>query len=1467
MKKVWLRVELPPLYPKIPPNIKIEKFEGLRRHTRNQIRAFIQDKPKTMPDQEMGHAIIDDIKTIFLDGDGSGFDEMQTQSLDAERLAQEEEKKRLAEEEAIKREQELKERQSSAEAAEREKHALAAQQILESLQEEEQKAQEDALRKANLVLDDNKQSQLRVSDVTTFESVLKTRSGEGTPLRFMSVYGNSLICDKPHKKTYLVKAYVSQDLTRSPILVMKVITVRQGTMSMSGSELRHKMHASEQELKRLKDLNCPYLVDFLGLMLHADPRSNGSKYDVYTLFEHANGGSLLDLLRMVGNLSSHSARPWMIQLAEAVEFYHSNALVHGFIDKSKVLLFRSPSGNTVVKLLANIESQLPLLPRRKIVNDSKKFPPRWTPPEFTEGRHAVATQKTDVWDLGVVFAEMAFGPDLKANFTSLCHLLDERELSSPFKELLQSIFRYDSKHRPKAFDIPTFEFFRLNSQFTSTSRGGIGGVGENPPSPALIRPRSGSLAPVSSSRYASDFQEEHPLGKGGFGQVVKARNKFDNRVYAVKKISSRSESSLQQALSETILLSRVSHPYVVRYHAAWVEDTFGNIDEADDSEDDSGPGHTYTTRSEGGRIHQSSTTGGYDYMRRKGIPHVGREDRVSTGPIDVVFEEDTPTTLRATPSTSRKDTSSDASSDEDDSDGDESEESEGSDGEEEDSEDDYTDEEDEEAEESVRRSVEAPAQIKTLYIQMEYCKNQTLRGLIDHEGPLEKDLLWKIFRQICDGLRDIHSHNIIHRDLKPDNIFIDDALDPRIGDFGLATSGQSMPAVTASQSHDQGPDFTRDIGTTYYVAPEVSTSSQYTTKVDMYSLGIIFFEMCYQFSTGMERAEILQEIRKENHVLPEVFNTQQKKAQGEIINSLIVHNPNERPTANDLLQSGRIPFHLGEEELKKSVLKILDNPQTAEYQKILNTIFSHGSRSKGLEGLDLTWDQNDSHKWRSPSEMLVYSHVPDRLSAIFRRHGALQTSRKILFPSWDGYTDGAVRLLGPSGNLLQLRYDLTFPYARAIAKKIAASNKPGMLVEKTFAFGDVYRRKTVHGEPEQLKEVDFDIVTADYVDFPLKAAEVIKVLDEIIEEFPPLRNTNMCFHLNHGDILEAIMDFCNIDTAKRPAVKDAISHLHAKRSAEQVRADLLELGVASTSINDLFRFDFRSSARKARERLTAIFGPQGKRTLSPIFEGLQAILDYCELLQVKRRIYVRPLASQNARLFRGSMLFQCVFDLKNWDVFAAGGRYDELIRSLAGSRSADTYVAVGFNLSCTRLCRIMTGYLQLEKKPRLSLSDMPGIWRQRRCDVLVASFDDTIRLSDGVAYVAYLWANNISAELASETSSSNELFKEYEDVDHSWIIIVKHDTLKVVMMPQRDDFEMKKSKSDLVDYLRSALHQRNNQENMVTKQDNPVQLQETTRERNAKVRWIGGNAKSKRGIKRADAEDQGKCSSKSATII
>jgi eukaryotic translation initiation factor 2-alpha kinase 4 len=84
-------------------------------------------------------------------------------------------------------------------------------------------------------------------------------------------------------------------------------------------------------------------------------------------------------------------------------------------------------------------------------------------------------------------------------------------------------------------------------------------------------------------------------------------------------------------------------------------------------------------------------------------------------------------------------------------------------------------------------------------------------------------------------LSHIHGHGIIHRDLKPDNIFIDVDNNPRIGDFGLATRGQHSVAEQSSTAAGLNEDFTRSIGTTYYVAPELKSAAtgQYNEKVDV----------------------------------------------------------------------------------------------------------------------------------------------------------------------------------------------------------------------------------------------------------------------------------------------------------------------------------------------------------------------------------------------------------------------------------------------------------------------------------------------------------------------------------------------------------------------------------------------------------------------------------------------------------
>lgn len=120
--------------------------------------------------------------------------------------------------------------------------------------------------------------------------------------------------------------------------------------------------------------------------------------------------------------------------------------------------------------------------------------------------------------------------------------------------------------------------------------------------------------------------EEGRLGKGGFGEVVKARKKLDGQIYAIKKITQRSQASLTEILKEVRLLSQLSHPAVVRYYNTWVEE----IPDMTDTEDDTSTTDNFTDTQETGSvgidIQFATSTGGLDFMSSNANVQFGYDD-------------------------------------------------------------------------------------------------------------------------------------------------------------------------------------------------------------------------------------------------------------------------------------------------------------------------------------------------------------------------------------------------------------------------------------------------------------------------------------------------------------------------------------------------------------------------------------------------------------------------------------------------------------------------------------------------------------------------------------------------------------------------------------------------------------------------------------------------------------------------
>jgi Protein kinase domain len=118
------------------------------------------------------------------------------------------------------------------------------------------------------------------------------------------------------------------------------------------------------------------------------------------------------------------------------------------------------------------------------------------------------------------------------------------------------------------------------------------------------------------------------------------------------------------------------------------------------------------------------------------------------------------------------------------------------------------------------------------YTSMEFVEGESLRSVLNRFGglPLRKGI--DIAQQMCSGLKEAHAQGIIHRDLKPENVMIDARGNVKIMDFGIARSMESLTRMTGAM-----------VGTPAYMAPEQVGGKPVDYRTDIYSLGLILYEI------------------------------------------------------------------------------------------------------------------------------------------------------------------------------------------------------------------------------------------------------------------------------------------------------------------------------------------------------------------------------------------------------------------------------------------------------------------------------------------------------------------------------------------------------------------------------------------------------------------------------------------------
>jgi beta-lactam-binding protein with PASTA domain/predicted Ser/Thr protein kinase len=120
----------------------------------------------------------------------------------------------------------------------------------------------------------------------------------------------------------------------------------------------------------------------------------------------------------------------------------------------------------------------------------------------------------------------------------------------------------------------------------------------------------------------------------------------------------------------------------------------------------------------------------------------------------------------------------------------------------------------------------------TYYIAMEYLEGRSLKAVIHQEAPLQPARAIDLAVQILRAARFAHRHGVIHRDLKPHNVLVDDEGQATVTDFGIARAGASDMTQTGSI-----------MGTAQYLSPEQAQGHAVSAQSDLYSVGIILYEM------------------------------------------------------------------------------------------------------------------------------------------------------------------------------------------------------------------------------------------------------------------------------------------------------------------------------------------------------------------------------------------------------------------------------------------------------------------------------------------------------------------------------------------------------------------------------------------------------------------------------------------------
>ncbi|KAH9514284.1 Eukaryotic translation initiation factor 2 alpha kinase 4 [Bulinus truncatus] len=576
-------------------------------------------------------------------------------------------------------------------------------------------------------------------------------------LTFSGRNGQKKIISVGSKKGKFGKAdvYLGFDTKSGNMVAVLKLEANRGYLISTASKQSKKISKLKKQLQILLYLKHPSLCRYQGW--RCDYSSH--KITISLLTDYVTDISLTLLIKRCFNhvLSVETVRGFTYEILQVLQYLHFNSIAHRNLTGSNI--FIDHKGKLKISGYG-LSDRLEELFRKISFSD----------------------QREDLYCLGILVLSLLTGKNCKKNKIKIPDQIPEivkdflhlciDKINFPYqtcKELLAHDFFCEHFPKPlthtwrKGRKKYCSEFLEFQDNMSNQSL-------------ELIKMNEVQLVSSSvdkQSRIDSEFKIIKVLGKGSFGDVYKVRNKIDGGIYAIKKIvlNPKSQYLNEKMMREVKLLSKLKHDHVVRYYCSWIEVISNPVttnsscscaSKAASSDKDFTISHNSVQT-------KASVLSNFDlFCEVETGEEVGEWlinfDSLEVETIGKYYDDNDELEYFDNNGSHEKEkiTSDSSLLQLDDS---------------------TSPTQNTDHEQDFFRKNQM---MKILFIQMECCEGRTLRNAIDEGLYNNKERIWRLFREIIQGLVYIHEQDVIHRDLKPVNIFLDSFDHVKIGDFGLA---------------------------------------------------------------------------------------------------------------------------------------------------------------------------------------------------------------------------------------------------------------------------------------------------------------------------------------------------------------------------------------------------------------------------------------------------------------------------------------------------------------------------------------------------------------------------------------------------------------------------------------------------------------------------------------------------------